>query len=441
MANYRYLDPVDRVYDNANDEYDLHMVQGDRFTMYRHGSVYIVQHEDAPDVMFRLKLKEGNALHNASEELLSVEVDPENPPYLLFKPTFEIVPQIYDYLNHAYFNNACPVVKFVKSRNPKLWGMAQVEFYRGKPVYTFHINESAMIDRVLFLNTIAHEMIHLRNFAEGIKLRKIDPKAGHDLLHDDHGPAFHSEMNRLNAHGFGIIVQGTHEEFQRKATEEFYAIIVMEVQHGKAVAWNAWYTDKVLTEEDTDRLASQLKDMFPHVEYSIKLVKTKDRNVTHGNHLKAAKTFTDATLKKKFPGGIKLDGEEVLYTGYLRPSIHVELPDFKERPEVYAMPLDQFYKAMRSYTDDRLVLKAKWMKFPPKMLNTQIDTKFSVLCGRMGRNSIEDADIVNVLNDMFKAYDQRQTYQQYKTAMLAFIDKYDKKGRLAEYAKIMRLVA
>lgn len=441
MANYRYMGASDLAYENANDDYELHIVQGDRFTMYRHGQIYVVQHEAESDIIFKLTLKEGEKLHNMSEELLSVEVDPDNPPYMLFKPKFEMVPLLYDYFNHTYFNGQCPVVKFRKSTNSKIWGMAQLEFHKGKPLYTFHINEAAMIDRVLFSNTILHEQIHLKNFAEGYKLSKVDPVAGKDMLHDDHGPHFQSEMRRLNAQGFHIILAATHEEFKRDASEEFYAIVALETQGGRVLSWNAWYTDKELTSDDTERLAGQLKDLNPHAEYTIKLIKTKDRNVTHGNHIKSTKTFTASTLKKKFAGDIDLKAAEVLFTTYLRPSIHIELPDFKDVPDLYALPLDNFYRSMRSYTDDRMVLRAKWMKFPTKLLTTQIDKKFSTLIGRMARDSIHDDDVVNNLNDIRAAYADRLSYQQYVTAMHAFIEKYDRKGLLAEYAKIMKLIA
>lgn len=441
MANYRYMAPSDIAYDKANDEYDLHLVQGDRFTMYRHGEVYVVQHEAEPEILFKLTIKEGNALHNMSDELLSVEVDPDNPPYMLFKPKFEMVPLLYDYLNHTYFNNECPVVKFRKTTKSTVWGLASVQFLKGKPVYTFYVNESAMVDRVLFTNTVAHEMIHMKNFAKGVKLHKIDPKAAGDHLHDDHGPIFQEEMRRMNAQGFHILLAATHEEFQRHATEEFYAIVALETMGGRVASWNAWYTANELTQDDTERLAAQLKDANPHAEYTIKLIHTKDRNVTHANHIKSTKTFTASTLKKKFQGDIDLQNAEVLYTTYLRPSIHVELPDYKEVPDLYSLPLDMFYKAMRSYTDDRMVLRAKWMKFPAKMLSTHIDKKFAALVGRMNRNSIDDADVVNYLNDIRASYAERFSYQQYVDAMMAFIKKYDHKGVLAEYAKIMKLIA
>uniref|UniRef100_A0AB39CDJ3 KTSC and Metallopeptidase-like N-terminal fusion domain-containing protein n=1 Tax=Pseudomonas phage HRDY3 TaxID=3236930 RepID=A0AB39CDJ3_9VIRU len=441
MANYRYMGDRDLTYGKANDEYDLLMVQGDRFTMYRHGQVYIVQHEDAPDIIFKLTLKEGNALHNMSEELWSVEPDPDNPPYMLFKPAFESVPLLYDYYNNAYFNNECPPVKFVKSRNPNIWGLAELKFVNKKPVYFMHVHESAMVDRVLFTNTIIHEQIHLKAMYKAMKLRTVDPAKAAELLHDDHGPLFEAEMRRLNSYGFHIIKAATHEEFQRKATEEFYAIVALEHQHGKAISWNAWYTDKPLDEQDTDRLAGQLKDMFPHAEYTIKLIKTKDRNVTHAVHLKTTKTFTDASLKKKFGGDVDLKDAEVLYTTYLRPSIHVELPDFKEIPQLYCLPLDQFYKSMRSYTDDRMVLKAKWAKFPIKLMTVQTEEKFKILIGRMRRGGISDADTVNILNDFRSSYDQRYKHEQYHDAMMAMIKKYDGNGLLAEYAKIMRLIA
>lgn len=439
MATYRFIDPNGMQYEDVNDEYDLHMVMGDSFDMYRHGNFYVVHHEDNPEIVFKLTLKQGRALENMSEELLSVRPDPSNAPYLLFEPKFELVTKMYDYYNKLYFNGACPPVTFRKSSNSKIWGMAQLEWHKGKPVYTFHINESTMIDRVLFTNTILHEMIHLFQFQKGVKLREVDMEAATAAMHDDHGPQFQAQMHRINSHGFGIIMAGTHEEIKRESSEDFYAIVAIGLHQNMYNGWLAWYTHKVLNQDDLENVASQLREAFPHLEYQVKLYKTKNRIVTYGTNMKSTKTVTASSLKKLNQGTPDMKGSTELGVIYLRPTLAVELPEYKQEPELYSLPLDRFYKAMRSYTEDQMALRAKWMKFPLRNHNSQTEKKISALVGRMRRNSIHDDDIVQIINDLRASYAQRFTMDQYEDAMRTFLKLYDKQGVTVPYYRLMKL--
>ena len=441
MANYRYVGNADLVYEDANDEYNLVMVLGDRFSMYRHGQVYVVHHESDSKITFKLTLKEGRALERASEETLSVMPDPDNPPYMMFQPKYEMVPLLYDYFNRTYFNNVCPVVKFRKSTNASIWGMAELNWVRGKPVYTFHINESSMIDRVLFTNTILHEMIHLFNYAKGAAMLGLDAKKGMEFIHANHGPLFVTEMNRLNGQGFHITKEGTHEEFKRNATEEFHVIIARALAGRTVTQWAAWYTQNQFKREDLDRLCASLKEQWPTAEFDLRMGTTTDRKLTSGTtHVKGTNTFTAASLKKFFKGDVNTSEVHVNDTAHILPSTNVILPEFKEMPENYAMPFNMFCRAMRTYTSDHMVLKAKWMKMPMRMLNLQVQYKFQTLVGRMARGSIPDADIVNNLNDIRMSYDERVSHADYRKIMAGFIKEFDRKGQLAPYAKIMQLV-
>jgi hypothetical protein len=439
MATYRYINEADLLYEDVNDEYDMQLVMGDQFDMYRHGQFYVVHHEDDPNIAFKLTLKQGKALEGMSEELLTVRPDVNNPPYLLFEPKFENVKPMYDYYNKLYFNGACPVVKFKKSANSKIWGMAQLEWLNNKPVYTFHINESTMIDRVLFTNTILHEMIHLFQYAKGNKLRGLDPEAAMAAMHDNHGPQFQAEMHRINSFGFGIIMAGTHEEIARESTEDFYAIVAIGLHQNKYNGWLSWYTHKVLDQSDLENVAAQLRESTPHLEYQVKLYKTKNRIVTYGTNMKSTKTVTPGSLKKLNQGTPDMKDSTELGVLYLKPVIAVELPDYKEAPEKYSQPLDRFYKTMKSYTDDHITLKAKWVKFPLRAHNSQTEKKISVLVGRMKRDSINDADIVDIVTDIRMSYADRFKFEQYEDAMRTFLNLYDKSGVTVPYYKIMKL--
>lgn len=445
MPTYRYLSENDAEYDDANDDYTLVMVMGDQFDMYRHGNVYVVQHEDSPEINFKLTLKEGNSLLKLSEERLTVRPDPNNPPYLLFEPHFDMIKPLYDYYNKLYFNNACPVVKFRKTSSTKVWGLAKLEWYKGRPLFTMLVNESTMIDRKLFTNTIIHEMIHLYNFATGaalhLKAWKTPEEAQEALerIHDNHGPRFQAEMHRINAHGFRIIMAGTHEEVTHKATEHFYAIVAERVASGTSnLRWSAWYTHEQLDRDDLQKFADALKTHAPHEAMRIKLVKTTNREITYGTHLKSTKSITKPSLDKinnsKLPDGLEEIDEISLFA-----SLAVQLPDYRDIPETYALPFSRFTVAMKRYTEDRQALKAKWMGFPVKLLNKEIEEKLKSLIGLVRRKSIKEADLMNHIQDMRDTYDERTKYAVYNTTMRKLLDTWDKNGVMVPYYRFLGL--
>lgn len=442
MATYRYMGEEDRQYDEANDDYSLVIVMGDEFDMYRHGKYYVVHHEDSPEILFRLTLKEADELEKHSEELLTVKPDPENPPYLLFSPKFESVKLLYDYYNKQLFNGKCPVVKIVKTRNQGVWGMASLKFAsKQRPVFTFYINESAMVDRVLFTNAIVHEMIHLYLYKTGTDKLSTDPEQAMAEIHANHGPLFLAEMHRINSHGFGIITAGTHEEYKRNATEEFYAILVQRgFKGGKFHNWTSWYTATEITDETMHDLADRYKAEFPHETMQITLMKTKNRIITFGTHLTGK--ITPASMKKMISVADQptpVDGS-IIDEVYMRPSVDVRLPDFKEEPERYALPFDKFCVAMKKYTDDKMILRAKWKTMPLRALNKNTEERLKSLIGRLRRKAINDADTLNIVQDLRGAYASRFPLQQYRDATLAFLKLHDGNGVLIPYYKLMGLV-
>lgn len=445
MSTYRYINQADIQYDDAHPDYYLTFVMGDQFEMYLHGTKYVVIHEHNPDITFSLTKKEGNALLKMSEERLTVRPDPNNPPYLLFEPKIEMVKPLYDYYNKLYFNGACPPVKIVKARRSSVWGMAEMKWSPSatarnrKALFTLHVNESAMIDRVLFTNTIIHEQIHLYNYAKGVETLPNDPEKAMEFIHANHGPLFQSEMHRINAFGFHIIMAGTHEEVARDATEEFYAIIAERGVPGSVMHWSGWYTHRALNADDLQTCAAKMKEAFPHEAMVLKLITTKNRLVTQGTNLKSTKAFTDAGLKKMFTGSFDYKDAKVLDEAYNQPSVSVQLPDFAEASELYSQPFDKFVIGMKKYTKDRGVLFSRWKLFPVRMLNKDIEIRLKSLINRTRRGGASDADIMNAIQDFKGAYDQRQPVAVYQKAVSEFLKMHDGNGVLTPYMKLMGL--
>lgn len=440
MATYRYMGEEDLQYDDANDDYTLVIVMGDEFDMYRHGKFFIVQHEDSPEILFRLTLKEAEALEQVSKELLLVKPDPENPPYLLFAPKFEVVELMYDYYNKQLFNGKCPPITIKKTRKSSVWGMASLKWAGKKPIFTFYINESAMVDRKLFTNAIVHEMIHLYMYKTGTDVLNSDPEKAMAHIHANHGPLFQKEMHRINAKGFGIIMAGTHEEYARESTEEFSVILAERgFLNGKFYRWSAWYSVEPFSQDDFHNLADMLKAEYPHETMKLQLLSTKNRITTYGTHVKGK--FTPASLKKMVDVSAMAipTGGRVVDEIYMTPSIDVKLPDVKEDIERYSLPFDKFCQAMKRYTDDKMVLRAKWKNIPVRALNKNTEERIKSLVGRMRRKAISDADILNIIQDLRAAYSGRFTVQQYRDAVMAFLKLHDGQGVLVPYYRLMGL--
>lgn len=443
MAKYRYEGDQDLQFDEANDDYSLVMVMGDEYTIYPHGKIYVVHHDSSPEIDFRLQPKEAKILLKASRELLDVEVDPANPPYLLFEPKFELVDKIYRHYNKLLFGNKCPPIKLRKSRNSKVWGMAKMEYLNNninKPVFTFFINESAMIDRKLFTNTIIHEMIHLYLFKSGAEKYSSDPEQAMAEINASHGPLFQREMHRVNAFGFGVITAGTHEEIARAATEDFYAIVAERAADNGLLHWSGWYTHYELTGEDLDKLASLMKLQFPYENMHIYLVKTKSREITAGGvNLKASKNFPAASLSKMYKGAPPLKDATKLDERYLRASTKVTLPSAKEEPELYALPFNKFITKMKKYTDDHAVLMGVWKAAPLRTVNKVNEERLKTLSGRVRRKAISEPDLVNLLIDIKASYEERFDFDDYVRLVTTVLAKHDAQGELVPYYRIMRL--
>lgn len=437
MANYRYIGKDDLQYDDANEDYSLVIVMGDNFSMYQSAGKFVLHHEDSPSIEFHLTKAEAKALEKKCEVTLTVEPDVNNPPYLLFEPKFELVKQIYDYYNKMLFNNKCPPIKLRRTKKSSVWGMALMEWAApGKPIFTFWINESSMIDRVLFTNTIIHEMIHLYLFKSGSQKLSTDPEQAMREIHAEHGPLFQNEMHRVNAKGFHVIMAGTHEEIARNSTEEFYAIVA-QLSNG----WLAWYSQYPLDQGDLDNVTAQVKVKYPHEAATITAFTTKERKyVTYGTHLKSSKTITSASLEKLQPRQFPMDPNAgIIGKNQLTKSVAVALPTPKERPETYALPFDKFCHEMKKFGADNATLFSTWKTCPLRIVNAQMETKLKTLIGQVRRGAIEMPEILNKLADVKAAYEQRFPHQQYVNAIVTILNKQDSQGLLQDYHKTMRL--
>jgi hypothetical protein len=95
---------------------------------------------------------------------------------------------------------------------------------------------------------------------------------------------------------------------------------------------------------------------------------------------------------------------------------------------------------MKRFTDDKMVLRAKWKTITLRALNKSTEERVKTLVGRMRRKAIDDADILNVIQDLRGAYVSRFSMSQYRDAIAAFLKLHDGSGQLVPYYKLMGLV-
>src|SRR5690606_6651768 len=269
MATFRYVGEKQLQFDEAHDDFYLVFVMGDEYVAHLVGDKYFVYHESEPTLKFTLTKKEAKALLADSEEILDVEVDPDNPPYLMFEPKFENVSKLYDYYNKLLFKNKCPVVKYVKTNKANTYGLAEARMVRGKYVYTMRINEAVMVDRKFFTDALIHEMIHLRNYALGYEKVMAGDEDGHFDIHASHGPRLLSEMNRINKQGYNLTTVVHDDHYKQKTTGTFYAIVgyvgnTANVRTHGASHMVGWFKPRgVISSELFNKACDKLADDFP----------------------------------------------------------------------------------------------------------------------------------------------------------------------------------
>lgn len=432
MALYKYNgDGIS--FDDANPDYALDLVVGDEFILNKHGKSYQVFFSADTSIPFVITPKEARLLLKESSESLNVTPNPSNPPYLDYSPKFEIIPKFYEYYNKELFNGGCPVVKFTKTRDESILGLAVLEWHKNKPVYTMKINEKSMADIKLFTNTVVHEMIHLFLYAKGIKLND------RTIIFDSHGPNFQSEMHRINGRGFNIDVVASGEAYSHESSEDLFAIVVEPANRTFGIQC---YFSRTSMIDQFDQFVDAFSLAHPNDSSSeIYLLKTSDLRVAqytawpkNGNVKPAqlAKWFGQPTGDRSMFSGMKLKQTKTSGGG-------VNIPSYKQNPETYALGFARFQQAMRKYGASDTFLRAKWNEFPLRALNKIMEADLKSTIGRVARNSITLPDLTNKLQDIVDAYAGRVPEDQYKKIMLKMLADNDPKNVMADEYVTLKL--
>lgn len=429
MALYEYGgDGI--TFDDANPDYALDLVVGDEFILIKLGKNYQVFFVADTSIPFTLTPKEARLLLKDSSESLNVIPNPANPPYLDYSPRFEIIPKFYDYYNKLLFNGGCPIVKFTKTRDTSILGLAVLEWHKGRPVYTMKINEKTMADIRLFTNTVVHEMIHLFLYAKGIKLNDKS------IIFDSHGPNFQSEMHRINGSGFNIDIVASGEAFSHEASEQLFAIVVEPANKSFGIQC---YFGRTSMLEHFDAFVDGYALAHPNDSGTqIYLLKSTDLRLAQYTAWPASGKIPTRAFSKW------LGAPEGMFTGMKLKEIRtqgggVNIPTYKDVPETYALSFSRFQQSMRRYGASDQFLRAKWTEFPVRALNKIIEADLKAVIGRVARNSITLPDLTNRLEDIVNAYAGRVTHEQYKTIINKMLEQHDSKNVMAEEYDTLKL--
>lgn len=424
---YRYIGRKDLEYDNAHDEYYLNIVAGDVINITEYGNGYQLVHENDSKIKFFLTKREGKALLKECEQTVAIIPDADNPPYLVFLPKIESVKPLYDYYNGQLFNNKCPVVKIKKTHQRSTLGLAQVQWVGRKPVFTLFISEAAMVDRILFTNTLVHEMIHMYQYALGHEKLDSDSKKAMEHIHHSHGPLFQKEMHRINGHGFNISVVAESSYYEGDSSEKFYGLVAYNTnQAGAGVAFWSNYNPLHLMQDFCNKLSVK----FPNKGWRVEALETNDKRLVMFQKLGKVTQVQAAKVKEeniyKFNGRV-LQSEDV------HPSSAVSIPTYKDMPNEYAMPLQEFVNRMSKYKAPKQILEQRWKQTPLRNVNKRAEQLISVLVGRVSRKAITGPEVLNYIEDIRMMYDGRFTMRQFQDALHTFVKRYDPKGNLTDH--------
>lgn len=430
MALYKFNG--DKIsFEDANPKYALDLIVGDEFILNKHGKGYQVFFAADTSIPFVITPKEARLLLKESSESLNIVPNPANPPYLDYSPKFAIVPKFYEYYNDLLFNGGCPVVKFEKTRDNSILGLAVLEWHKGKPVYTMKINEKSMADIKLFTNTVVHEMIHLFLYAKGIKLNDKS------IIFDSHGPNFLAEMARINGRGFNIDVVASGEAYSHEASETLFGIVVEPANRSFGIQCYFARTSMI---DQFDSFVDAYSLAHPNDSGTeIYLLKGTDLRMAAYTAWPASGKIPPKNLSKWFgvPDGGMFKGMRIKETKTVGGGVNI--PTFKDVPETYALGFSRFQQAMRKYGASDTFLRAKWNEFPVRNLNKIMEADLKSTIGRVARNSITLPDLTNKLQDIVDAYAGRVPEDQYKKIMLKMLADNDPKNVMADEYVTLKL--
>lgn len=133
--------------------------------------------------------------------------DPKYFPNVPFPPKKADVARLYTYFNKLLFNNECPKkVIFQITDTAKRSGQASATKYgEGNVEYKLRLAKRSLTDVMRYFDIVLHEMIHLRHMRMYFELN--------DERYEDasHGPLFVQDMERVNQHGYNVVLRETSE--------------------------------------------------------------------------------------------------------------------------------------------------------------------------------------------------------------------------------------
>lgn len=428
MASYKYMGKG-VIYDNANDEYELELVKGDLFTIIKQGRGYLLNHGLAKEIPFILKASEAKELLSDSVEVLEVVPDPNNPPYLIYKPVFSVIEKLYDHYNKQLFNGLCPVIAFKKTSNSKVLGLAEMKRIKGKPVYTMYINEKTMADVKIFTNTIIHEMIHLYLYKKGII------EGNPDILTDGHGEHFQREMHRINGFGYNITIVADGETYQGQASHHSYAVVV---DNGTDKGQVQIYFCLKNPIENFDDFCDRLRLEYPAHRLRVRLLETDDKRLHQFPKVAQSLKVSDKQIKLWYNAMPNPPVGRVIAEQRLDGGGSV-IPDYKEIPEFYARSFEKFAAAMKRYGASHDYLFSKWKGTPVRLINKHVEETLLSVAGRFNRGSIADDDLYDILNDCAMAYQHRMEASKYIKTMRDMLARVDPNNKMSKHYRILRI--
>ena len=115
----------------------------------------------------------------------------------------------YDKLNNLLFDNKLPKIPLKWAKTKRKLGYVKVKYHNFSiKGLTLYISTFYKITYQQFLDTLAHEMIHIYQ----IYVSDDPYRMLHNMFYDPHGQDFVEQANRINNMGLGFHITKTNEE-------------------------------------------------------------------------------------------------------------------------------------------------------------------------------------------------------------------------------------
>lgn len=266
-AEYQYTGRSKLLFDDHHDEFMLEFHPKDRYHLKFCGKYYSIVNEHDPAVELRAKSTDSILTKLMSK---SVQIgfefipNPRSPAYPdVSGVNKKNIKELYEYFNNKYFNGKCPkFIQFETMTSKNVQGQAQTKPNledRSRTIYKLLLNYRMIgEDQIEFVDTMLHEMIHLYLMHKGVMEDNVD------YYNASHGPLFVKEMQRINAHGFGINILVDYEkQAHRDDVSHMELYFMMAYDHNNLKRGNKimWYF-KPKTESELIDIAKQLYPIY-----------------------------------------------------------------------------------------------------------------------------------------------------------------------------------